>query len=316
MNGLSVRAGLAAVFVIAMSTPPMALPAQQTVYVAARERYAPLLLMLPVSARLLSLGGAQVAMRDADAVFGNPALVGTATALALGGARYSSSATLGQFASSSTIGPLGIGIGAQMLNAGVGYGTFPASSDVLIAKQGEGTSSVAATVAASVSWKQMRWGVGLKFIEERVADARVHGAMIDVGVSRQLTLANSIVAVALQNVGAPLRLNGEGGTVPTQLSMGITTGTRSLGKWVDLSGTTQLDVRRDGGLFPRAGLEVSYVPIEGVAVTGRMGGRRPQLDVERPVTVGAGFSLDRFTLDYAWEALRDGAGHRMTIRLR
>jgi hypothetical protein len=316
MNRSTVRAGVVAVVVMASWIPLAEAQAQQSTSTAARERYAPLLLTLPVTARLLSLGGAQVAMRDADAVFGNPALVGTATALALGGARYSSSATVGQFASSSTIGPLGIGVGAQMLNAGVGYGTFPASSDVLIATRGEGTSSVAATVAASLSWKQMRWGVGLKYIEERVQGTRVHGAMVDLGASRQLTLANSTVAVALQNVGAPLRVNGQGGTLPTQLSMGITTGTRGLGKWVDVSGTTQLDVRRDGGLFPRAGVEVSYVPIEGVAVTGRVGGRRPQLEVERPVTIGAGFSLDRFTLDYAWEALRDGAGHRMTVRLR
>jgi len=26
--------------------------------------------------------------------------------------------------------------------------------------------------------------------------------------------------------------------------------------------------------------------------------------------------VDRFTLDYGWETLREGAGHRLTIRLR
>ena len=82
-----------------------------------RERYAPLILKLPATSRVLSLGGAQVALRDVDAIFGNPALVGTATGLAFGAEHYASGATAGQFASSSTIGPLGIGVGVQLSRA-------------------------------------------------------------------------------------------------------------------------------------------------------------------------------------------------------
>ncbi len=281
-----------------------------------RERYAPLILKVPATARILSLGGAQVALRDVDAVFGNPALVGTATALAFGAARYASGATAGQFASSSTIGPLGLGVGVQLLDAGARYGAFPAQSEVLTREAAAGTSSIAATLAASLTWKQLRWGVGAKYVEERVSDDRAGGVVFDIGASKSLQFLNSTVGVAVQHLGPRLEVGGRREFLPAQLALGIATAPRGLGKWLDLSGTAELDVRRDGEVFPRGGVELSYVPIEGVAFTGRVGGRRPQLREERAVGLGGGFTVDRFTLDYGWEALREGSGHRVTLRLR
>lgn len=281
-----------------------------------RERYAPLILKLPATARLLSLGGAQVALRDVDAIFGNPALVGTGTALAFGAERYASGATAGQFASSSTIGPLGIGVGVQLLDAGPRDGTFPARSDVLTRANAAGTSGLAATLAASLSWKQLRWGVGATYVEERVSDRRAGGVVFAIGASKSLQFLNSTVGVAVQHLGPRLEVAGRSEALPTQLAVGVATAPRGLGKWIDVSGTAELDVRRDGALFPRGGVELSYTPIEGVAFVGRVGGRRPQLREERAVTVGGGFTVDRVTLDYGWQALREGAGHRLTLRLR
>ena len=281
-----------------------------------RERYAPLVLMLPASARVLSLGGAQVALRDVDAVFGNPALVGTGTGLAFGAERYASGATVGQFASSSTIGPLGIGVGVQLLDAGARYGLFPARSDVLTRDNAAGTTSLAASVAASLTWKQIRWGVAAKYVEERVTDDRAGGVAFDIGASKSLSLLNSTVGVAVQHLGPRLDVAGRREELPAQLALGIATAPKGLGKWVDIGGTAELDVRRDGELFPRGGVELSYSPIEGVTFTGRAGARRPPLREERPVTAGAGFTVDRFTLDYGWETLQVGAGHRLTVRLR
>jgi hypothetical protein len=281
-----------------------------------REGYAPLVLKLPATARVLALGGARVALRDVDAVFGNPALVGTGTGLAFGAERYESGATAGQFASSSTIGPLGIGVGAQMLDAGPRYGAFPAKSEVLTREGAVGTTSLAASVAASLTWKQIRWGVAATYVEERVADDRAGGVGFDIGASKSLSLLNSTVGVAVQHLGPRLEVAGRREALPTQLALGIATAPKGLGKWVDVGGTAELDVRRDGEVFPRGGVELSYSPIEGVTFTGRAGARRPQLREERPVTAGGGFTVDRFTLDYGWETLREGAGHRLTIRLR
>lgn len=309
---------LAALATIAVSSSARAqTPSQPTVQaVDQRERYAPLVLKLPATARVLSLGGAQVALRDVDAVFGNPALVGTGTGLALGAERYESGATAGQFASSSTIGPLGIGVGVQLLDAGPGYGALPAPSEVLTQESAVGTTSLAASVAASLTWKQIRWGVAAKYVEERVTDDRAGGVAFDIGASKSLQFLNSTVGVAVQHIGPRLEARGRREGLPTQLALGIATAPKGLGKWVDVGGTAQLDVRRDGELFPRGGVEVSYSPLEGIAFTGRAGGRRPQLREERPITAGLGFTMDRFTLDYGWEALREGAGHRITVRLR
>jgi len=281
-----------------------------------RERYAPLVLKLPATARVLALGGARVALRDVDAVFGNPALVGTGTGLAFGVERYESGATAGQFASSSTIGPLGVGVGAQMLDAGPRYGAFPATSEVLTRERAGGTTSLAASVAASLTWKQIRWGVAATYVEERVTDDRAGGVGFDIGASKSLSLLNSTVGVAVQHLGPRLEVAGRREALPAQLALGIATAPKGLGKWVDVGGTAELDVRRDGKVFPRGGVELSYSPIEGVTFTGRAGVRRPQLREERPVTAGGGFTVDRFTLDYGWETLREGAGHRLTIRLR
>jgi hypothetical protein len=303
------------VVILAVGAGPSSVQAQ-TPSASQRERYAPLMLKRPATTRVMSLGGAQVAQRDVDAVFGNPALVGTATALAFGAERYASGARAGQFASSSTIGPLGLGVGVQLLDAGAPFGAFPASSEVLTRADAPGISSMAATIAASLMWKQLRWGIGAKYVEERVRDDRAAGVAFDIGVSRPLALFNSTVGLALQHLGPSLSVEDRREALPAQLAVGIATAPRGLGKWVDVSGTAELDVRRDGVLFPRGGLEVSYVPIEGVAVTGRAGGRRPQLREERALVLGAGVTVDRLTLDYGWEPLRDGAGHRLTVRLR
>ena len=303
------------VVILAVGAGPSVVQAQ-TPSASPRERYAPLILKRPATTRVLSLGGAQVAQRDVDAVFGNPALVGTATALAFGAERYASGARAGQFASSSTIGPLGLGVGVQLFDAGAPFGPFPASSEVLTRATAPGISSIAATMAASLLWKQLRWGIGAKYVEERVRDDRAAGVAFDIGVSRSLSLLNSTVGVALQHLGPSLSVEDRREALPAQLAMGIATAPRGVGKWVDVSGSAQLDVRRDGSLFPRGGLEVSYVPIEGVAVTGRAGGRRPQLREERALVMGAGVTVDRLSLDYGWEPLRDGAGHRLTVRLR
>ncbi len=313
-SGMLMRRGA---LVAAMATGTVAPSARaQSPAPDQRERYAPLVLKLPASARVLSLGGAQVALRDVDAVFGNPALVGTGTGLAFGAERYASGATAGQFASSSTIGPLGIGVGVQLLDAGPRYGVFPAQSEVLTLESAGGTTSLAASVAASLTWKQVRWGVAATYVEERVTDDRAGGVVFDIGASKSLSVLNSTVGVAVQHLGARLEVAGRREALPTQLALGIATAPKGLGKWVDVGGTAELDVRRDGELFPRGGVELSYSPIEGVTFIGRAGGRRPQLREERPVTAGAGFTVDRFTLDYGWETLREGAGHRLTIRLR
>lgn len=304
------------VFLALVAAPIVALVASTRPVSAQDDRYAPVVVLLPTGARAQALGGANVALRDAEALFGNPALVGAPTTSSLTLARYSAHATSGVLASTTTYGPLGVGIGVQFLDYTTRGLAFPPSSRGLTSDDPLAASSLAATVAASLAWKGYRWGASAKFVGERAAADQSGGAAFDLGVSRELLVANAVVAVAVQNIGDGLELRGSRAPLPLRAVVGASAGGFALGRWVDAGGTLQLAVDRDGVVAPGGGVEVTAVPIEGISFTARAGARRPSLDAQRPLTGGLGFSYDRLTLDYGWEHLRGGAAHRLTLRLR
>lgn len=284
---------------------------------AQRERYAPLLLQLPASARTLAMGGLSMGQRDAEALFGNPALVGGANAITIGGARYPSGTRHGVGGATMTIGALGVGLGVQLLDGRSARGDFPVRSDLLTGEGALGHGSVATTVAASLRWKGMRWGGALRYMEERFSDVRATAVGADLGVARDLLGGAVTTGLALQHLGGPLEIGETGEALPLRLSIGAATATRNLSRWFDVTAQANVVVRRDGRAFPLAGGELLYVPIEGVSVALRAGVRAPELRAQRPVTGGIGIVFDRLALDYGWEALRDGEGaHRVTLRVR
>jgi hypothetical protein len=69
---------------------------------------------------------------------------------------------------------------------------------------------------------------------------------------------------------------------------------------------------------PAGGVELAYVPIEGVAVVVRQGLRLPRERDEPLVTGGLGVTVDRWSLDYAVEPMRGGrpVSHRLGLRIR
>ncbi len=69
-------------------------------------------------------------------------------------------------------------------------------------------------------------------------------------------------------------------------------------------------------VIPSGGLEANYSWLSGYNIALRAGARRPMVG-EDAFTAGAGFSLDRVTLDYGLETLSGGrVGHRVGIRVR
>jgi hypothetical protein len=287
------------------------------VLAAQSERYAPLVLQLPTTARTLAMGGLSMGQRDAEALFGNPALVGGANTITIGGARYPSGARQGVGGATMTIGSLGFGVGVQLLDARTPFGDFPARSEVLTREAALGNGSYAATFGASLRWKGMRWGASLRYLEERFSDVRATAVGADVGVAKELMNGALTTGIALQHLGGPLELGSQGEELPLRLSLGAATSTRNLSRWFDVTGQANVVVRRDGGVYPLAGGELLYVPIEGIAFALRAGVRAPELRAQRPFTGGVGATFDRLTLDYGWEAMRDGGGaHRMTMRIR
>lgn len=283
---------------------------------AQRERYAPLVLQLPVSARAAAMGGVSMGTRDADAAFGNPALAGGNSAVSLTMARYASGATAGHLASATTIGALGISVGMQLLDARSRFGGFPVRSDVLTDEGARADAGLGANVAASFAWKGMRWGASARYVEERFSDVRATSAAFDVGASKEVFSGALVTGVALQHLGRDLSMGSVRAPLPSRLSFGAA-GRYGNFTWVDIAAAANVAVRRDGRVVPSAGGELSYVPIDGVALIVRGGVRAPELHAQRPLTSGLGLSFDRLSLDYGWEDMRGrGGAHHLTLRLR
>ena len=287
------------------------------------DKYAPFTAQLPAAARALGMGGATAATRDAEAALGNPALAGTVTSASVSVARYGNRATAGVLANGGTIGSLGISVAVSYLDFGSTalLSSLGATQSADLARQStlavDPAASLSAGLATSLTWKGLRWGVAATYHEARGVFERASVVGATLGVSKDnVLLAGSSMGLMVQNAGPALRFNGARVQLPTRLAWGWALPSRSVGSYVDVTGTLGSSVRRDGDLFGSAGLEVSFTPIEGVSFAARGGMRRPELTVQDPVTVGAGFSFDRLVLDYAWEQLEHRAAHRLTVRWR
>jgi len=305
------RVAVAALSVLASSlVSPQRLQAQQ-------ERYAPILLQLPVTARTMAMGGLTAATRDVESVFGNPAQVGGANALSVTLGRYASGATTGHVATTMTVGMLGIALGAQLLDAPQVVPGGVLRSDVLTDDGVYAASALGANVAASLTWKGFRWGGAARYVEQRSGTTRSGSTALDVGMSRDFLNGMLATGFVVQHLGRDLRLGSERIDLPLRVGMGANAGGIPLGRWIDLGMASSLAVREDGELFGSAGGEMTVVPIEGISFSLRAGARRPELRAQRALTGGFGMQVDRLTLDYGWEDMRGkGGAHRITLRMR
>lgn len=300
----------------ALMLSAMLLAASSSTARAQRDKYIPLVLQLPADARGLSMGGASVALGGIDAVFHNPSFVGQSTQSALSLGRWSSAATDGAFAAGTKYGRFGVGVGVHLLDYSRDAGVAPVSSNALTQRGSLPASSLFATLALRTTWKDINWGGAVKYVEERGALVKDGGVAFDLGASKDLPFANLTAGVAVQNIGQSLSMLGQHFALPQRFALGVQGGNYNIGKWIDLGVVAQVAARRDGQVYPSAGGEITYEPLEGFEFTARAGVRRPELDVQRPLTLGGAFTFDRFTIDYAWEQLQTHGAHRVTLRMR
>jgi hypothetical protein len=273
----------------------------------------PLVLLVPSSARTAALGSAWVAGRDHDVIFHNPAqLVGnTRAGVDLSLIRYGRASTLKSLASSFAGGKwsLTLGWGVQIVDFDRGVASYPRPASVLV----DGTSSTATSslvaVGGAVSVKGFRAGVTGKYVSE----VDQHALLADVGVAR--SQLGGVLAFAVQNLGGGSADDEEiNADVPTQFTYGYSL-TRAVGM-LDLGVFTQV-THRGGWASPAAGLEVGYGWIEGYNVVLRAGVRRPERDVQLPLTLGAGLTGDRLTVEYAVQFFDGGrTANGVTVRWR
>ena len=281
----------------------------------------PLVLRLPTSARYLAMGNAAVAGSDGDAVLANPGMLSVARGTSVSLQRYGRNASAGALGTITTAGSLFLGVGAQFVdwNAPSGVAWPDAIRPGASRLSDSGTvsaSSSAFVLAAARTIKGLRLGASVKYAEDRFGAERDGTMAVDIGIVRPMGTAN--VSLVVQNLGAGARFAGERGTLPRRIGLGWGGGLFPFNEYLDLGAQMQVTVEGDLFVRPAGGIELGYVPIEGVALVMRAGARLPREKDEPLATGGVGVVVDRISLDYAVEPTRGGrpASHRVGLRIR
>jgi len=279
--------------------------------------FGPIVLQLPASTRAIGFGNAYVGVREPEAVFYNPAQLGVRPGVAMSAERYGSVSTAGAFASTFVFGRFGFGLGAQMLDyraLGPAYPEAAPNGEQLFSDFPFPAASLVAAAALEMAFKGVRWGLTQKLAQDRVSDGRDGVWLTDVGAAKELGPVT--VGATIQNLGAGPKLLGTSAALPTRGTIGAAGAGLPVGP-LDLAASAALSVRRGGRVSPAGGVELGYMPIDGVIFAGRVGARLPEKDAEAPITLGASFTFDRVSLDYGFEPYQgEGSGHRIGIRVR
>jgi len=209
---------------------------------------------------------------------------------------------------------------------------------MLNAAFGNGTS-LEASVGVGQLIKGYRVGLAGKYVEDNAPALRVSRGALDLGVSKDF-FGPYTFALAVQNIGASTDVScARTGTctpppsgmdpfpttkvrLPLRATFGVQT-QRPVGQ-LDLMGTAAVYILRpnwtgaDGANWVGAsgGAELGYSWLDGYSVALRAGARST-LPGEAAFTGGAGFTMDRLSIDYAAEALIGSRwGQRIGLRVR
>ncbi len=278
-----------------MTRPLMMFALLATLWPGTARAQAPIVLGAPTSARATALGGAWVSARDQDVVFANPAeIIGARSDFAVTMTRLGPGENGGAFGAIYAGGKMSftLGFGAQVINT--------ADRQLSLA-----------VIDAAVVYKGFRIGAAGKYAANGTA-ANPHTTLLDIGVGRNLF--GGVAGLAVQNLGSATRSDSPNAQLKRQVALGWSK-SDSAGP-LDLALFTQLTAR-SGWASPAAGLEAGYSWIEGLSIALRAGVRRPELSSEKPVALGAAFTADRFTLEYAVRFFDNSRrAHVVTIRWR
>lgn len=280
------------------------------------ERANPIVLQLPASTSALALGNAFLfSLEQPDVLFYNPALTGSATGTVVSVQHYGRPATAGALASSLELLGGGFGVGLQALTYGARTPEPVESADSLFVRGLEGASEIAATLAFSREMMGLQLGVAAKAVEQRLGGNWDATVAADFGVAIGDTDKLS-AALAVRNLGPGLSTATTDLPLPLDVTLAAATGRTPVGP-LDLAAAASVSRWRDGSMVPAGGVEISYWPVEGRTILGRVGARRVPNGGAWPLTFGAALVADGFTLEYALERFPDaGNSHRVGIGWR
>lgn len=277
----------------------------------------PRVLSLPASVRAMALGGAYMMNANhADALFHHPALLAGATGFGLDVQRWNGAGTAA--AASAVTGWLGggIGIGLQVLTAGLPESGEPGTGlqDDLLTHGPVPLSEQVATLGYARRLFGVQFGVTGKLVDLRLDGARSSTLLADVGAAR--ALGPVTVGLTVKDLGND-PFESDGDFTPARVSLGVGSYGKQVGPMdVGFTGAVSRssDDTRIGG-----GLELGYWPISGRTFVARIGVQTtPEGSEADPVTFGFAFWGDRVVLEWAYQGFGglEAATHRFGMRWR
>jgi len=267
---------------------------------AAAQQTGLLVLEAPSGTEAMAYGYAPwLFSRGAELLFQQPALLRRAGGAAASFQRYGGEGTLVSLAGAGSFQGGGFAAGIQYFGGG--------ALDV---------TELAGTIGYGRRVLGLDVGAAVKYVEEALGDDRDRGVAFDAGIAREV--GPIAVALAVRDVGSDLRVD-DGATeleLPTRGVAGVSTRSFPVGP-LDMFLTSQVTWRRDGEIVPAGGLEVSYWPVIGYTFRLRAGIQRVVEDERSPFTLGAAFTADDITVEYAFQAFEgEGDAHRFGLRWR
>ncbi len=273
----------------------------------------PIILQLPSSTRALGLGNTGVASRDDDVIFYNPARLVNATGFSASGEWMSSTSGTGALSAVTRFNGGGIGIGARFANYELSNSPIAATRANMVEEGLNPGTSLEATIGFAQTIKGYQLGVAAKYAEEISNNSRISRPLADIGVAHDFF--RTTFGLAVQNIGSDdMDIRGQSLLLPVRTTLGAARG--GIAGPLDYYATAAVSLIRDDFVQPSGGAELSYSWLSGYNVAVRAGARRPATG-EEWFTAGAGFTMDRLTIEYALETLSNQrVGNRFGLRVR
>jgi hypothetical protein len=285
-----------------------------------------ILLTLPASTRALGLGEAWGAIADDEsAIFYNPAQLARVRGWSIGGSlqNYIASTTLGAFAVAVPLKRGTLGFGLQLLDYGSADEVVPADGSAGQVGTPTGSTISAEDMAFTVGYgiafgsrHELRVGAAIKYARQEVASYSGGAVAGDIGAAYSF-INGWDVSAALQHMGSSLTLAAVSAPLPLTWRAAVAApemranafSLRPIAEVRQVSGADVTGVLGAEGSW-RTGTS-------GTLLTGRLGyAFRGSTDAREPLTIGAGITLGRLQVDYAYEGfdLIGGATNRVGVR--
>lgn len=179
-------------------------------------------------------------------------------------------------------------------------------------------SDAAAAFAAGSKTDLADLGVSVKYLRSHIASFEAQGLAVDVGLKRELAAARGkvVLGAAIRNLGSGLKYADQRNDLPLRLALGaafrfekghalaveLQNGPRGAGSEGGIGG----EYKAREGVFLRLGYTSKSAAVAGSG-----------FDAARGLTLGMGFSMERFRLDYAAQAAGElGNVHRFSLGTR